>query len=292
VPAAAVWQPGIFGLFINVVVWLGLGEFIATVAPFRNGVKRPKLADDYVWRSADRALQIFGTLVSISALVLDGAYYATIMAAFFLLLIIYHLVTVQFEIEHLSLAVLHAMALHVFGFLLIAFTWSYAIVCVFSPQPYTGSMIALGLLASWASDAAGYFFGKRFGRRHLFPLISPTKTLEGTAAQLLFATACCVAFHYAVQKGYVASHLLPIDTSVWLYAAFGLLIGVAGVFGGLVGSVLKRAGGVKDSGLFFAGHGGVSDRFDSHYLCAPATYMVAVLLRAWWTNAHSVALVK
>jgi hypothetical protein len=58
VPAAAVWQPGIFGLFINVVVWLGLGEFIATVAPFRNGVKRPKPVDDYVWRSADRALQV------------------------------------------------------------------------------------------------------------------------------------------------------------------------------------------------------------------------------------------
>lgn len=67
-----------------------------------------------------------------------------------------------------------------------------------------------------------------------------------------------------------------------IYVAFALLIGVAGVFGGLIGSVIKRAGGVKDSGRFFTGHGGVNDRFDVYYMCAPATYFFAMHLPQWW----------
>jgi CDP-diglyceride synthetase len=126
-----------------------------------------------------------------------------------------------------------------------------------------------------------------------------------------FATSRCICLVVSVQFLHVCVCVFDRSsqtTRCARYAAFGLLIGVAGVFGGLVGSgklfttraactdtvracaraVLKRAGGVKDSGMFFAGHGGVSDRFDSHYLCAPATYMVAVLWRSWWTTAYTV----
>ena len=77
------------------------------------------------------------------------------------------------------------------------------------------------------------------------------------------------------------------------------MIGIAGVFGGLVFSVIKRAGGVKDSGVyvvnkrcpllnkmhrFYVGHGGVSDRFDTMILCAPASFYFATLAtnQQWW----------
>ena len=66
-----------------------------------------------------------------------------------------------------------------------------------------------------------------------------------------------------------------------MYIGYGLIIGIAGVFGGLICSLIKRSGGVKDSGVFFTGHGGVFGRFDTFILCSPATYVFAVLLNEY-----------
>jgi phosphatidate cytidylyltransferase len=149
--------------------------------------------------------------------------------------------------------------------------------------PYCGGLVAMMCLSSWASDAAGYFIGKRIGRTPLFPQISPNKTLEGTVA--------CVDFCRAAMRRHCSRRRAPATCRrtrcratrrLGVFVAFGLLIGVAGVFGGLISSLLKRAGGVKDSGRFFTGHGGVNDRFDTFSLCGPLTYFFMMLLQTWW----------
>ena len=65
---------------------------------------------------------------------------------------------------------------------------------------------------------------------------------------------------------------------VGVFACLGALLGLAAVTGDLAESLLKREAGVKDSGTFFPGHGGVIDRIDSLMFTVPAAYCAFVLL--------------
>jgi CDP-diglyceride synthetase len=57
----------------------------------------------------------------------------------------------------------------------------------------------------------------------------------------------------------------------------GVSLGVAAILGDLVESLLKRQAGVKDSGVFFPGHGGVLDRLDALAFTLPTAYVAFVV---------------
>ena len=64
---------------------------------------------------------------------------------------------------------------------------------------------------------------------------------------------------------------LGVDIPVRLIA-LGMIVSVAGQFGDLMDSSIKRDIGIKDMGVFIPGHGGFLDRFDSMLLVAPAVF--------------------
>jgi phosphatidate cytidylyltransferase len=53
----------------------------------------------------------------------------------------------------------------------------------------------------------------------------------------------------------------------------GIIAGIAGQFGDLAASGIKRFCKVKDFGKIIPGHGGVLDRFDSMLFVAPVIYI-------------------
>jgi phosphatidate cytidylyltransferase len=116
------------------------------------------------------------------------------------------------------------------------------------------------LLLVWACDSCAYYFGKRFGKHRLAPVVSPKKTWEGSIAGLVGATA----FGAAAGTWW----LLP-ELGLLRGALAGALASTAGQIGDLVESLWKRGAGVKDSGAFLPGHGGFYDRIDSLLFAAP-----------------------
>lgn len=129
----------------------------------------------------------------------------------------------------------------------------------FWQQPGFGYLFFI-LFAVSASDIFAYFGGKRFGKNLLSPQISPRKTVEGSIAGAFMAVLIAVGISFIIK--------MP-----WYHGAIlGLLINLVAQMGDLSESLLKRDAGLKDSGSFIPGHGGLLDRTDSYIFCGAVAY--------------------
>jgi phosphatidate cytidylyltransferase len=127
-------------------------------------------------------------------------------------------------------------------------------------------VLALGL--AWFTDTGAYFAGRFLGRHKLYEAVSPNKTVEGAAGGLVASVAWAVGASMTYLRG-----ALPLSHACLL----GVVGGALGQAGDLGESLLKRSTGVKDSGTFVPGHGGVLDRVDATIVTA-----VVVFLYAQW----------
>jgi phosphatidate cytidylyltransferase len=110
-------------------------------------------------------------------------------------------------------------------------------------------LLVWAFIVTWSTDIGAYFAGRRFGRRKLAPSISPGKTIEGLCGGIVAATLLGGAWALATGLGLALLALAP-------------LFAIAAQAGDLFESWMKRRAGVKDSGAWLPGHGGVLDRLD------------------------------
>lgn len=135
-------------------------------------------------------------------------------------------------------------------------------------EPQGREMLLFLLVLTAAADVGAFFGGRRFGRRKLAPVVSPGKTWEGLMSGMLAASLAA-----AVGALLLDQPLLP-----WL--GLCLVVALVSVVGDLVESMFKRRMGLKDSGTWLPGHGGVLDRIDSLTAAAPA-FVLGLVSFGW-----------
>ena len=126
--------------------------------------------------------------------------------------------------------------------------------------------VLLALFIVWATDSAAYLIGMNFGKHKLAPRVSPNKSIEGFIGGILGAVFVTAIFM-------LVDSTVALPYGMYRMSLFAVFFSVAGQFGDLIESAMKRHFGVKDSGKFIPGHGGVLDRFDSMLVVFPIMHL-------------------
>ena len=229
--------------------WLGLaggGTLVSTQFIYLSGLAKAQLGEPTMGGAAELELGVF----------------AVLLLALLVRRVFAHPAPPLFSmVGHTMLGVLYVSWL--LGFLLKIYFLATPTGAGFDP----GYCLLFFILATKCSDIGAFLLGSMIGRHKMIPKVSPAKTWEGlVGALLLSTTAAMLMAHYwgAAKLG----GMTPLHA-----AALGPLLGVGAVLGDLVESVLKRDSGVKDSGSFFPGIGGILDLLDSLLFNAPLMFL-------------------
>lgn len=136
-------------------------------------------------------------------------------------------------------------------------------ILVFHGWPIGRYVLLALFVCIWSNDTGAYCVGSLIGKHKMFPRVSPKKSWEGLVG----------GFVFSLLSGFLFSVFVK-DIALWQWLLLAFTVSVFGTFGDLMESLLKRTIGVKDSGKFLPGHGGVLDRFDSVLLAVPAVYIL------------------
>jgi phosphatidate cytidylyltransferase len=129
-------------------------------------------------------------------------------------------------------------------------------------------LISLVIIVKMA-DTGAYTVGRLIGRHKMTPRLSPGKTWEGAAGAVVFSVIGSGVSFLLLGPWLTTNAAVP---EAWRWIAYALLIAIAGMFGDLAESLLKREAGVKNSSTWMPGLGGVLDVLDSILFAAPVAY--------------------
>lgn len=134
-------------------------------------------------------------------------------------------------------------------------------------------MVWMILISSWGCDTFAYVVGKLVGKKRIFPVLSPKKSLEGCIGGVLGTALLGWLYGF-----FLLERVMPERNIAWATALICGAGAVAGMVGDLAASAVKRNFEIKDYGRLIPGHGGIMDRFDSMIVTAPMIYFLTILL--------------
>jgi len=180
--------------------------------------------------------------------------------AVLLLLILFPLFAMGIALRSRDLSgVLPTTAMQTLGLLYVYGSWKTAFL-LHAINPY---WLMFGLVVNWIGDSGAYYFGRKYGKHKLAPIVSPGKSWEGAAASLVTSALFGILFLSRF-----------IHVAIVLAAIVTVTANIAGQIGDLAESAIKRGAGVKDSGNLLPGHGGMLDRVDSSLFSIPVIYSI------------------
>jgi len=224
--------------------------------------------------SGVRAQVLSGLTISISMYTLATLVAAGFISArWFLLLVPMSIIVIVAELYRKQDRPFDSVAHTLFSVLYTTVPFSMFPFAAFSHEginsllPYSKLIFSPGIILGfffllWANDTGAYLTGILVGKHRLLERISPKKTWEGFFGGLI--TSVAVAW-------LLSGWLGEVTASGWIIIA--VIVSVAGTYGDLAESMLKRSTGVKDSGTIMPGHGGFLDRFDSAIISFPLVYL-------------------
>jgi len=192
-------------------------------------------------------------------------------ALFDFILIMLLAVLVLWQVFHPRKSSLNALYHSFFGLFYIGFPLFLLVQLPFFDDLFEPWLLVAVYILIWTLDTFAYLVGISLGRHPFFPRVSPKKTWEGLIGGILFTLVAALVMAYQLP-------FFPLQG--WLGLA--LVIIFAATVGDLFESALKRAYGLKDSGNFMPGHGGILDRIDSLLFAVPMAYFYLRLLEKYY----------
>ena len=184
----------------------------------------------------------------------------------FFILFVLGLCIRQFLSRHTTTGIV-AISTTLFGLMYVPWLLNFIQkINFFTPNVEGHYYLLYFVLVTKFSDCGAYAVGSLIGKHKMIPRISPGKTWEGFAGAVLAAMAASVVFAYlagAHLQGMTQGHAVIL----------GAILSVGAVVGDLIESLFKREAGLKDSGRFFPGIGGILDLLDSLLFNAPLMYL-------------------
>ena len=159
-----------------------------------------------------------------------------------------------------------AIAMTLFGLMYVPWLLNFIQKINFFPGVEGRYFLLYFILITKFSDTGAYAVGSLIGRHKMIPRISPGKTWEGFGGAIVVSTGASLVFVH-----FFGDHMAGMN---WFHAVMlGVVLSSTAVIGDLIESLFKREAGVKDSGKFFPGIGGILDLLDSLLFNAPIMYL-------------------
>ena len=250
-------------LFLGIIILLAL----AGLAEFYGMVEKRDLVCFKGWGIAGGVLLMVGTFLNLTGKLGTSGSPSRVndFETSFLILFVLGLCLRQLFSRSNTSGIL-AISTTLFGLMYVPWLLNFIQKINFFPGVEGHYYLLYFVLITKFSDTGAYSVGSLFGKHKMIPRISPGKTWEGFAGAILVSMLASVVFvHFFSSKmaGMNFIHALIL----------GAVLGVSAVVGDLIESLFKREAGIKDSGKFFPGIGGILDLLDSLLFNAPIMYV-------------------